>query len=68
MRGGKGKTLQIRIFDGCWVGANSVFLGKVNHGLEVGPSSVIGCMSNVIKNVEPNVIVAGNPAKIIKRI
>ena len=67
-RGGKGRTLGIKIFDGCWIGANSVILGKEKEGLLIGPSSVVGCMSNVINNIEPNVVVGGNPAKIIKRI
>lgn len=66
-RAGKGKTLSINIKDGCWIGANSVVLG-ITDTLTIGPSSIVGCMSNVIKPVKENVMVGGNPAKIIKEI
>ena len=67
-RAGLGKTLSIKICDGSWIGANSVILGKENSGLFIGPSSVVGCMSNVIKSVKPNCLVAGNPSAIIKEL
>lgn len=66
-RAGKGKTLKIRVLDGCWIGANSVILGK-EETLSIGPSSVIGCASNVIRDVDSNVLVAGNPTKVIRKI
>lgn len=66
-RAGTGKTLSIQVFSGCWIGANSVILGKEDI-LHIGPSSIVACMSNVIKNVDSNVIVAGNPSKVIKHI
>ena len=66
-RAGEGQTLSINIEDGCWLGANSVFLGK-KETLKVGPSSVVGCASNVVGHVKQNVLVAGNPAKIIKTL
>jgi putative colanic acid biosynthesis acetyltransferase WcaB len=44
------------------IGANSVILGEIT----VGDHSIIAAGSVVIRNVPPNVVVAGNPAKIVK--
>ncbi len=45
------------------VGANSVIIGNI----KIGNNVIIGAGSVVVKDVPDNVIVAGNPAKIIKR-
>lgn len=45
-----------------WIGAN-VF---INPGITIGENSVIGANSVVTKNIEPNSINGGVPAKIIK--
>jgi acetyltransferase-like isoleucine patch superfamily enzyme len=47
---------------GCWVGANSIIL----PGVSVGENSVIGAGSVVTRSVPARVLVAGNPAKIIR--
>lgn len=47
-----------------WVGAGSTIL----PGVTVGENSVVGAGSVVTHDVEPNTIVAGNPARVIKRI
>lgn len=52
------------IGDNVNVGANSVIIG----GISIGDNSVIGAGSVVTKDVPSNTIVAGNPAKIIKRL
>ena len=49
----------IQIGDNVWIGANVVIL----PGVEIGDNSIIGAGSIVTKNVEKNIIVAGNPAK-----
>jgi acetyltransferase-like isoleucine patch superfamily enzyme len=46
------------------VGANATLLPNVT----VGENSLIGAGSVVTKDVPPNVIVAGNPAKVIRAI
>jgi len=53
-----------RIESGAKVGANSTLL----PGVTVGESSLIGAGSVVTRDVDPGFIVAGNPAKIIRRI
>ena len=47
-----------------WVGSGSIIL----PGVTIGDNSIIGAGSIVTKDVPPNVIVAGNPAKFIKNI
>ena len=46
------------------IGTSSTILG----GIQIGENSIIGAGSVVISDVPPNVIVAGNPAKILRRL
>lgn len=49
----------------CWIGMNSVLL----PGVELGDKTIVGAGSIVTKSFkEGNAIIAGNPAKIIKKI
>jgi len=57
----KGPT---RIGDNCWLGANVV----VTSGVSVGERSVVGANSVVTKDVEPFTIVAGAPARVVRRL
>ncbi len=52
----------ITIEDDVWLGANVV----VNDGVTIGKGSVIGAGSVVTKNIPPNKIVVGVPAKILR--
>lgn len=53
----------IRIGDYCWVGMNSLILA----GVELGPSTIVGGGSVVTKSFPDGyVVIAGNPAKVIK--
>ena len=44
------------------VGANVVIIGNIS----IGDNVTIGAGSVVVKDVEPNVVIAGNPAKVIR--
>lgn len=50
------------IKDNVWIGENSSILGNVT----IGENVVIGCNSVVTKDIPPNSIYAGSPAKKIK--
>jgi acetyltransferase-like isoleucine patch superfamily enzyme len=50
--------------EGCSIGANSTIL----CGIEIGKFSIVGAGSVVTKNVEPYTIVAGNPARVLRRL
>jgi acetyltransferase-like isoleucine patch superfamily enzyme len=56
-------TSQIIIEDETWIGANSVIVA----GVTIGKHCVIAGGSVVTKSVPPYSIVAGNPAKILKK-
>lgn len=56
--------LSVNIGDNCWIGAGAI----ICPGVSIGNNVVIGAGSVVCKDVEDNVIVAGNPAKVIKRL
>ncbi|WP_238988406.1 acyltransferase [Aureibaculum marinum] len=58
------KNAPIVIADNVWLGINSVIL----KGVTIGENSVIGANSVVVKDIPANVIAAGNPCKIIKKL
>lgn len=49
---------------GCWIGAGVIIL----PGVTVGENAVVGAGSVVTKNVPRAVVIAGNPARIIRNI
>lgn len=55
-------TRPIRIENGVWVAANATILG----GVLVGCNTVVAAGSIVVKDVPPQVIVAGSPASILR--
>jgi acetyltransferase-like isoleucine patch superfamily enzyme len=57
----KGPT---RIGDNCWLGANVV----VTSGVNIGERCVVGANSVVTKDVESFSIVAGAPARVLRRV
>ena len=63
-RAGKGVSYEIKIENGCWIGARVTILGDVT----ISNSSVIGTCSLVNKSIAASVIAAGVPAKIVKNI
>ncbi len=52
---------KIEIKDNCFIGLNSIILPNVT----IGPNSIVGAGSVVSKDVPPNTVVAGVPARII---
>jgi len=40
----------------------------VCKGVRIGAHSIVGAGAVVTKNVPPNVIVAGNPARVVKKL
>lgn len=57
------ETKGIRIGNDVWIGANAVIL----DGVTIGDGAIVGAGSIVSRPVENNTIVAGNPAKVIRR-
>lgn len=58
------KSLPIVIGDNVWIGGGVNIIG----GVRIGENSIIGAGSVVTKDIPAGVIVAGNPAKIIREI
>jgi acetyltransferase-like isoleucine patch superfamily enzyme len=56
-------THELTIDENAWVGRNALILPGVT---KVGKGAIIGAGAVVTKSVPDNVIVAGNPAKVIK--
>lgn len=54
----------VKIGRNVWIGSNSTIL----PGVTVGDNAVIGAGSVVTRDVPENMVVAGNPAKVIKSI
>lgn len=54
----------ITIGEDCWLCGNVIVLA----GVTIGNGSVVGAGSVVTKDVPPNCVVAGSPARIIKRL
>ncbi|PRB46390.1 transferase [Arthrobacter sp. MYb216] len=63
-RAGTGKTEDIVIEDGVWIGASVVVLG----GVTIGAGSVVAAGSVVVDSVPKNTVVAGIPARVIRAI
>lgn len=65
-QGTKGPELgkEIIIGEDCWIGGNVVIL----PGVHIGRGSVVGAGSVVTKSVPDFTVVAGNPARVIRKI
>ncbi len=56
-----GQRKRIRVGDDCWIGAHAVVAD------DVGPGSIVGAGSVVLRPVPERTIVAGNPARPLRR-
>lgn len=56
-------TAPVIIRDNVWIGMNATIL----KGIEIGENSVVAAGSVVTKSVPANVVVAGNPAVVVKK-
>lgn len=61
---GHDQAKRVVVKKGAWIGANVIIL----PGVEIGENSVVGAGAVVTKSVPNFVVVAGNPARIIKQI
>lgn len=58
------KSKPITIENDAWIGMNCIIL----KGVTIGEGSVIGAGSVVTKDVPPWTVVAGNPARVVKKL
>lgn len=54
----------VRLADNVWVG-DGAFIGK---GVTIGENAIVGARAVVTKDVPANVVVAGNPARVVKEL
>ncbi|MCU0843772.1 MAG: acyltransferase [Spirochaetes bacterium] len=59
-----GNTAPIVLEKGVWIGDSAI----VCKGVRIGENSIVGAGSVVRKNVPSNVVVAGNPARIVRKL
>jgi acetyltransferase-like isoleucine patch superfamily enzyme len=59
----RGLHLHTRIGRRCFIGARSIIL----PGIEIGDECVVGAGSVVTKSIPPRTLVAGNPARVVRR-
>jgi len=59
-----GEPRRVVIGENAWIGFESVIL----PGVTIGENSVVGARSVVTGDVPPNVIAAGNPARIVRAL
>lgn len=56
------KIKTVRIMDNCFIGDSTLIL----PGVVIGPNAIVGAGSVITKNVPPDSVVAGNPARFIR--
>jgi len=54
----------ISIGNNCWIGGNV----SINPGVKLGDNVVVGSGSVVTKSFGDNVVIGGNPARVLKQL
>lgn len=54
----------IVVGDGCWLGARAIVL----PGVTIGAGSIVAAGAVVIADIEPNTVVGGVPARVLRRL
>jgi acetyltransferase-like isoleucine patch superfamily enzyme len=54
----------VAIGDNCWLGTHCL----IRAGVTIGPRSIVSALALVTEDVPADVIVAGNPAQVVKRL
>lgn len=60
----QGKQIPVKIGDNVWIGDFSI----ICKGVNIGANSIVGARSVVRRDIPANVIVSGNPAKIVQNL
>ncbi len=63
-RAGKGTTMPVTINTGAWIGARALIL----PGVTIGAGSIVGAGAVVTKDIPPNMLAAGVPARILRAL
>jgi len=59
-----GRTAPIHLKKGSWIGDSAI----ICKGVTIGENSIVGAGAVVRRDVPPNVVVIGNPAKVVKQL
>ena len=60
---GVGVAGSVRIGRSCYIGSGTTLM----NGIEIGDGALVGLGSTVIRDVPPGAVVAGNPARVLRR-
>lgn len=64
LRAGTFEPRSVTIGDGCWIGTRVIIL----PGVRIGDGAVVGAGSVVTRDVAPDTVVAGNPARLLRSL
>ncbi|QUH19069.1 acetyltransferase [Alkaliphilus sp. B6464] len=53
----------VNIASNCYIGSGAI----IRNGINIGQNSIIGMGAVVLKDVDPNSVMVGNPAKLLKK-
>jgi acetyltransferase-like isoleucine patch superfamily enzyme len=59
-----GPTAPVAIGDNVWLGDGAI----VRKGVTIGANSIIGAGAVVVRDIPPNTVAAGNPARVVKTL